>query len=340
MAPNRKSLLHRIGYKIFYGIKSTLLKRPLKSLYDCPGALIREARRLSGEEFDIIVINYWYLHRLLDVLPPQKCVILTHDVDMLVNRQVSLLERNLMKKIQAVRRWLVEQEEEMLAYRRSGTVWTLTDRDKFAVESICKGRCTVDVWPVGIDVDFYAPSGMKRNRGEILFLGAMRAPFNRDAVDQFVRYIYPRIDEIEGLSITIVGGLLPKELAYFGLQQEVEVVGRVADIRPYLHRAACIVIPLRFGGGLRIRILEAISAGLPVVCSSVAVAGMPFEPEREFLLADTPDEFARQIARVLEDQGLAGMLSERASRRLRDAYGVELQTGRAVGLVNRFLSRP
>jgi glycosyltransferase involved in cell wall biosynthesis len=340
MAPNRTSVLHRIAYKFFYHLKSALLHRSLKGLYDCPGVFLREAKALSREHFDLVLIEYWQLHRMARYFPPNRCVLLTHDVDMFVNWQVTLLEKYLPRKIEALRRWLVERREEVAAYRGIRRIWTLTERDRDAVRKIGEGKPEVDVLPVGVDVGFFAPPGMERTRGEVLFLGHLAASFNRDSLVFFAGEVYPRIRNLDGLSITIVGGHLPKELEPFGLQPEVEVVGHVSDVRPYLHRASCIVIPLRFGGGLRIRILEAMSAEIPVICTSVAIAGMPFEPGRDFLLADEPEEMAEAVEKVLRDEGLARSVAASALRRVRELYASERQERLAVELVTRVISSP
>jgi glycosyltransferase involved in cell wall biosynthesis len=338
MAPNRKSLAHRIAYKAFYHLKSALLHRSLKGLYDCPGAFLREAKALSGEHFDLVVIEYWQLHRMARYFPPNRCVLLTHDVDMFVNWQVTLLERFLPRKIEALRRWLVERREEVAAYRGMNRIWTLTERDRDAVRKIGEGKPEVEVLPVGVDADFFAPPGMERNRGEVLFLGHLAAAFNRDSLVYFANEVYPRIKHLAGLSITVVGGHLPRELEPFGLEPGVEVVGHVSDVRPYLHRASCIVIPLRFGGGLRIRILEAMAAGIPVICTSVAIAGMPFEPGRDYLLADDPGEMADAVDKVLSDGTFARSLAESALGRVRELYASERQERLAADLVTRAIS--
>jgi glycosyltransferase involved in cell wall biosynthesis len=338
MAPNRKSIAHRIIYKIFYHLKSLALQRSLKSLYDCPGAFLRAARDLSDERFDLVIIEYWQLQRMARYFPPGRCVLLTHDIDMLVNRRIVSLERNLLRKLLAIRRWLVERREEAAAYRGSARIWTLTERDKAAVEKIRRKPGTVDVLPVGVDADVFASSGVRRNQGEVLFLGHLGASFNRDALDYFIREVYPKLGGVERLRVTIVGGELPKHLEFFGHEPGVEVVGSVGDVRPFLHRASCLVIPLRFGGGLRIRILEAMSAGIPVVCSPAAIAGMPFEPGKDLLLADSPDGLADAIKRVLGDESLAAALSASAGRKVRERYATDVQAKRFANLVESLVS--
>lgn len=339
MAPSRRSIFHRAAYKLFYRFKSAVLGRSLKSLYDCPGAFVRAARDLSTEPFDLVIIEYWQLQRLSAYFPPDRCVLLTHDIDLLVNRQATLLERSLPRKLALLRRWLIEQREEIAAYRASRTIWTLTERDKAAVERICRRSARVDVMPVGVDTAFFAPSGMRRNRGEVLFLGHLGATFNRDALEFFVAEIYPRLSASARFSVTVVGGHLPKTLEPFGLLPNVEVVGSVGDVRPYLHRATCLVIPLRFGGGLRIRILEAMSSGIPIVCSGVAIAGMPFETGRDFVLAESAEEFAGGILRLLEDEALCAGMAASARDSVRNSYAVDAQQRKLIDLVSDLVSR-
>ncbi|MFH1755242.1 MAG: glycosyltransferase [Candidatus Latescibacterota bacterium] len=322
LAPNRRSVFHRIFYRCLYYVKSNLLRRSKKMLYDCPGAFLQKARELAREDFDLVIIEYWQLQHMAAYFPDDRVILLTHDVDMLVNRQSALVERNLLKKIQRMRAWLLEQKEEIRAYQTFDKILTLTERDRDAVGKISGNRARVEVLPFGVAAGYDNERSLQRNGREVLFMGAMSASFNRDALDFFVRRIYPHIDD---LAITIVGGALPKELAYFERAANVEVVGRVKDVRPYLARATCMIVPLRFGGGLRIRILEAMSAGIPIVCSSVAIAGMPFVPEEDYLLAETPEEYAAQIERLVEDPELARRLSDNAEEKVRENYNVDNQ---------------
>jgi glycosyltransferase involved in cell wall biosynthesis len=338
LAPNRRSAVHRFIFRIFYYLKSILLRRSKKMLYDCPGVFLAKAKELAGENFDLIIVEYWQLQRMASLFPKERVVLLTHDVEMLVNRQSTLLERNLVKKIQRLRSWLLEQKEEIRAYQNFPWILALTERDRDAVEKIAGNRATVEVLPFGLAVESAGAFPRERNAREVLFMGAMGASFNRDALDFFIRFIYPHVDSIEGLSFSIVGGDLPRELAYFEKIADVDVAGRVEDVRPYLARAACMVVPLRFGGGLRIRILEAMFARLPIICSSVAIAGMPFEAEQDYLLAKAPEEYASQIERLVEDPELAARLADSAERKVQENYGVDNQIHRIKKLFQNIIN--
>jgi glycosyltransferase involved in cell wall biosynthesis len=334
MAPNRRSWVARIAYKVAYGLRSVFTRRTLKSLYDCPGAFVDAARRLAAEPFDLVVAEYWQLYPLFHVFPRERLVLLTHDIDLQVNRQLALLERTLPRKVLLVRRWLRERREEVRAYNSVDRVLALTERDADEVRRLTGGRASVDVLPFGVDVPADETPEGERRRDEILFMGALGAGFNRDALVYFVERIVPHLDDVDA-DITVVGGKLPQEIAEFGRRPRVRVVGRVPDVRRHLARATCLVIPLRFGGGLRIRTLEAMAAGLPVVCTSVAMAGMAFEPEEHYLLADDPVDFARQVRRLIDDPVLAAAIARRARSRITSAYGRPGQRERLRALFQR-----
>lgn len=331
-APNRRSPLHRVLYKAAYTVRSLVTRRSMKSLYDCPGALVRRARQIPADACDLIIVEYWQMFPLLDVFPRERTVLLTHDVDMLVNRQSALLEKQLFRKIGAVRRWMLEQREELRAYRRAGTILALTERDAASVRKLAGVENGVPVLPFGLDSSGYHDPGVSRQHDELLFMGALSSSFNRDSLVYFAREIYPHLDN-DRVQVTIVGGQLPDELSFLGTYDNVNVVGRVDDVRPYLQRAGSIMIPLRFGGGLRIRILEAMMAGTPVVCTRVAIAGMDFEPEADFLLADDPRELAAQAMRLVDNPDLALRISESARGRCAAAFERSGQATRLRGLV-------
>ncbi len=321
LPPNRRGWTRRIAYKIGYIARSLVGGRSLKSLYDCPGAFIRAARELAREPFDLVILEYWQLYPLLDVFPRARTVLLTHDIDLAVNRERVRFEASPLARVRAMRRWRVERLEEVRAYRAARCVWALTARDADAVRELTDGRTAVDVLPFGLAASSFVEHAGPRDSNEVLFLGAMSAAFNRDAIGYFVRDIYPQLETIPNMRVTVVGGDLPLEVASFASRRNVEVPGRTPDPRAYLSRAACLVVPLRFGGGLRIRVLEAMAAGLPVVCSRLAVAGMGLESGTHVLIAEDPVAYRRHIERLLTDRGFALALAARARERVWEAYG-------------------
>jgi glycosyltransferase involved in cell wall biosynthesis len=150
--------------------------------------------------------------------------------------------------------------------------------------------------------------------------------------------VFPHLDDVDDLRVTVVGGELPAHLSYFAKDPRVEVTGRVPDVRPYLERAGCLVVPLRFGGGLRIRILEAMLAGAPIVCTAVAIAGMPFRPERDYLSGEQPQEIAAQVERILADPGLGRELARNAAAAVEQYYSYNVQSDKLLKLFTELVS--
>lgn len=323
---NRRSFLTRVAYRAAYSVRSLFSGRSLKSLYDCPGAVVRAAKELAREHYDLVIIEYWQMHPLLGVFDRERTVLLTHDIDLIVNAQRAVLEESLFAKAAALRRWHTERSEEMLAYRAARHVWALTARDAGAVQKLSNGAAAVDVMPFGLRSEQFAMDVAPRTSREILFLGAMGAAFNRDALAYFATDVYPLLASIEGIHFTVVGGALPESLSWFGALRHVEVAGHARDVAPFYQRCACLVVPLRYGGGLRIRILEAMAAGVPVVASPVAVEGMALEPGKHLLIAATPADYRTHIERLLADPALGATLAREASAHIYNVYGPQARS--------------
>lgn len=318
---NRKSAAARFAYRVAYELRSLVTGRSLKSLYDCPGAFVSAARALAREPFDLVILEYWQLYPLLEVFRTQRTVLLTHDIDLLVNAERALLEGNLFAKARALRRWRTERRDEVRAYRGAKRIWALTDRDARVADKLSGGRAVASVLPFGLDESQFTHEVHARDSREVLFLGAMGAAFNRDALGFFARDVHPLLAGIDGIRFTVVGGSLPESLSFFGALRHVEVAGHARDVSPFLARCACMVVPLRFGGGLRIRILEAMAAGVPVVASPVAVEGMRLEAGRHVLVASTPAEYRSHIERIVSDAPYVESLLRAAQAHVRATYG-------------------
>jgi glycosyltransferase involved in cell wall biosynthesis len=319
LAANRTSVWARAIYRLAYSARSVVTGRSLKSLYDCPGVTVRAARTLARESFDLIIVEYWQMYPLLDVFPRERTVLLTHDIDALVHPARARIERDVLTQVRAATTWRVEAREEKRAYERAGRVWALTARDADTVRAIA-GR-DADVLPLGLAEETFVDEPVARTSRAVLLLGAMHSSFNRDAINHFVRDIHPALASLPGVRFTIVGGSLPPEVAAFANVPGVDVTGHAPDIKPYLERAACMVVPLRFAGGIRIRILHAMAAGLPVVCSPVAVEGMGFEAGRHVLVAGTPSEYRAHVQRLFDDPAFALDLAREARERVWRSHG-------------------
>ena len=155
-----------------------------------------------------------------------------------------------------------------------------------------------------------------RRPNRIVFVGSMDYHANIDGVVEFARAVWPALHERQAqLVFTIVGRDPSAEVRQLASLPGIEVTGTVADVRPYYREAVAAVVPLRVGGGSRLKILEAMAAGVPVVSTSLGAEGLKVWHAKDILIADTNDQLREALATVVE--------SERVNRRLR-------QSGRAL----------
>src|SRR5205814_3692637 len=169
-------------------------------------------------------------------------------------------------------------------------------------------RTATLVVPNGVDVDTFRPTTEARDPNSIVFVGVMHYRPNVDAALYFAREILPHLlRKRPDLTFTIVGGGPPDELCRLA-SRNVVITHRVPDTRPYVARASAGVIPLRMGSGTRLKVLEGLAMGCPLVSTSVGCEGIEIQDDDHLLVADDPVEFARSVLRVLDDQVLASRL--------------------------------
>lgn len=185
-------------------------------------------------------------------------------------------------------------------------------------EAIAPGR--VALVPNGVDVDAVRPVVGPPASNDAVFVGSLDYSANVDAVRYFVAEIAPRITNAD-CRFLVVGSNPPRG---FGRRLRgpiaTEVMGYVEDLGQVMKRARVFVVPLRRGGGTRLKVLDAMARGVPVVSTSIGCAGIDVAPGRDLLVGDEPDAFASAIERLLEDDRLWMTLSRRARHRVEAQY--------------------
>ena len=179
------------------------------------------------------------------------------------------------------------------------------------------GVASVGHVPTGVDLEYFSASRPRPPESrELVFIGSMDWMPNEDGIRWFASDVFGRVQErIPGARLT--GG---RPVAFAGhacargAQFRIEVTGTVADVRPYLERAAVSVVPLRVGGGTRLKIYEAMAMGVPVVSTTIGAEGLPLRNDEHLLIADTADEQVSAICALLTDRTRAGRLAAAARR--------------------------
>jgi glycosyltransferase involved in cell wall biosynthesis len=190
-----------------------------------------------------------------------------------------------------------------------------TDHDAMVIGRDAPNAASLVV-PNGADLSSFVPAGRSKAKDPtLLYVGAMHYYPNADAVSFFFEAMYERIRRaVPGVRVQIVGHAPPPEIQRLARFPGVEVTGSVADVRPYYEEATVFIVPLRLGGGTRLKIIEAMAMGLPAVSTTVGAEGLSVQPGTDILIADDPASFIESVLRLLADAELRERIAQSGQR--------------------------
>jgi glycosyltransferase involved in cell wall biosynthesis len=273
---------------------------------------------LSAARFDVVQMESIHLFGYLDAIRQSKnppAVILDwHNIESELMRRYSESTASPFKRLVAARTAGLLEKLEQRALRSFAAHTVVSEREKEKLFARNPGA-SIHVIPNGVDTAAFASSSAPAatERATLLFVGSMDYHANSDAVIWFCREIWPQLAaEFPMLNFEVVGRNPTAEVkALAGAR--IVITGTVEDVRPFYHRAFAVLVPLRVGGGTRLKILEAMAAGVPVISTRLGAEGLYAENQREILLADTPSDMAASIRALLNQPDLAPRLRAAAS---------------------------
>lgn len=192
--------------------------------------------------------------------------------------------------------------------------------DRDLMDEICPGLNS-DVIPNGVDTTLYQPDHEVEEEATLIYTGSMDWFPNEDAAIYFIDEILPTIQKkCPNLKFYVVGQFPSERLKRYGNRPGVVITGRVDDVKPYIARATVYVVPLRIGGGTRLKILEALAMGKAVVSTSVGAEGLNLSAGDEITIADEPAKFADAVLRLMENGSMRRELGDSGRRRVETEY--------------------
>jgi sugar transferase (PEP-CTERM/EpsH1 system associated) len=277
----------------------------------------------ASRRFDVIVCDF--LAPAVNVPQDLPCptVLFQHNVEAMIWKRHYEVQPNPLKRAYLRGQWGKMRAFERESCRRFDTVVTVSGEDRETIRREYEAENVYDV-PTGVDVEFFQPSGDVAPEGNnLVFTGSMDWLPNEDAIRYFTEQIMPLIKQrVPDVTLTVVGrNPYPGLLELSKRDDSIFVTGRVDDVRPFMEKAAAYVVPLRVGGGTRLKIFEAMAMEKAVVSTSVGAEGLPVRNDEELILADTPEAFAGSVVHLLQDQELARRLGQRAAARVRETFG-------------------
>jgi glycosyltransferase involved in cell wall biosynthesis len=278
------------------------------------------AEAAAGRPFDVVHADQLNMAQFAERLPLPR-LLDQHNAVWTVFRRMAAQERGA-KRLLWEREWRTLKRYEGRICRTFEAVTTVSDEDRRAIVDAIGVEREMPVIPIAVDAETQAVVPRERGASAVLSMATMMWPPNVDGVMWFAREIYPQVRQAAPETRFYVVGQrpVPEVRALPESEPTIEVTGWVPDTAPYIARSACLIVPLRSGGGMRVKILEALAKGIPVVSTTIGYEGIDLTPGEHLLVADTPEAFAAAVTRLLRDPALGERLAKAGRRRVLERY--------------------
>jgi glycosyltransferase involved in cell wall biosynthesis len=286
--------------------------------YQWPALRDRLVSLGQASAFDVIHCDHVQIAPLVLASGIRPAIIDAHNVESTLLRRVAETTHGATIRVALEwQAWKTRQAERRL-YRRFDRAISCSAIDRDRLLALAPGL-PVSVVPNGVDTRSFAPADEREQPSTLAFVGSMDWRPNIDAVRYFIREILPRVRaRWPAVRFVVVGRNAPADLAAAG--DGVEVTGTVPDVRPLIAAATLVVVPLRSGGGTRLKILEAWAMRKAVVSTRIGAEGLHVDAGRNILMADAPDAFAAHIVQAMSDRALRQRVAEAGYRTALEHY--------------------
>jgi glycosyltransferase involved in cell wall biosynthesis len=322
VVPIRRSRLADVGYMI----RSYLTQRPflverddLHSMQELVDELVQ------GGDFDFIhadqLTMVQFAVRGASATPGKRPSVImdAHNAVWTIVERMGENARWFLKPVLEVEAKRIKKYEGELL-RTVDHVLAVTELDRACLEEAMRSlngnrdghAAPVTVIPIAVDTHQLQPVKRKPGSKNIVTLGTLHYPPNADGIRWFLNQVFPLIvRHVPDATLTIIGKNPPQDFLDAAARnpEALKVTGYVPDLAPYFEESALVVVPVRAGGGMRVRILEAFAYALPVVTTTIGLEGIEATPEEDVLVADTPVDFANRVIELLEGVALQEKLS-------------------------------
>jgi glycosyltransferase involved in cell wall biosynthesis len=315
--------INKTGFGLYFDLFLNLFSRYPYSVSKHYTSRFRQALAalLAGGRFDLVHCEWSPYVRYLPLVNGLPTSVSAHNVESQIwQRRAEHDPHSWGKAFFALQAKKMERFERR-ALRSVAAITAVSDLD---AETFSKwGLANVTVVDNGVDIDAIRPTDSREEHpADLLFIASLDWFPNQDALWYFLDEIFPLIRKSDAtIGVRVVGRRLPSEQATrLGRYAGVEFVGEVPDVRTEYARSSIVLVPLRIGGGSRLKILEALATGKTVVSTSIGAEGLAVENGRELVIADAPAEFAEQVLALLRDPDRRRQLGANGRRLVETRY--------------------
>lgn len=301
-------------------VRSATSRRPYTVFaYDSAEFAKRLKELLKFERFDLVHLDSLDLSSYLPALNglPVACTHHNIESDLLARR--ALTEESPWKRYYFRIQASLLRSEEARWCPKIDLNAVVSDADGSRLTAIAPGANVITI-PNGVDTKAFRPSPSTASARSIVFVGGYSWYPNRDALYYFGEEILPRIRRTTNVAVTWVGRAPTSVIDECSRKYGIRLTGYVEDIRPFVESAACYVVPLRIGGGTRLKILDAWAMGKAVVSTSVGCEGLQAVDRENILIRDDADAFASSVVELLEDVSLRERIGRAARQTAEEIY--------------------
>ena len=283
----------------------------------------RVRQLLDSGAFDAVVCDFLPPVANLPATLNVPSVLFTHNVEAEIWRRHVETAGNPVKRKLLGQQWDRMRRFEREALSRFDVVLAVSDADGETFERLYPGalRQPVHVVKTGVDTSYFTPMPGHERRAHLVFTGSMDWLPNEDGMLYFVRDLLPRIREAEpDVTLSIIGRAPTPAVRRLAEHAGIEVTGRVDDVRPHVAAGSVYIVPLRIGGGTRLKIFEAMAMGKAVVSTTVGAEGLPVSNGHDIAIADDPGAFAQAVVGLIRDTERRRRMETAAQRLVVDHY--------------------
>jgi glycosyltransferase involved in cell wall biosynthesis len=274
---------------------------------------------LADKQFDVVVCDFLSASLNFPDRLSAPAVLFQHNVETALWRRMASTETNPVKRFAYQIEAAKMARYERLSLAKFDHIIAVSDNDRQQMLAM-NPECAITVVPTGVDTQKYpvAPPA-HANPPRIVFAGSMDWEPNLDAVTYFCQDIFPRVRAEYPAALFQIVGRNPHPRVKQLASEHVQVTGTVPSVAEYLRDATLVIVPLRIGGGTRLKIFEAMAMGKALISTSIGAEGLDVQSGRDLILADDPAAFADAILSLIRDAGLRQQY-ERAAARLAAQY--------------------
>ena len=303
-----------------------------------PAVRARIRERLA-EGVDLCVADFLVAMPNLPSRTTTPVVLFEHNVEYMIWKRLHEVEKRPARRALLGLEWRKMRQYEARACARASLTVAVSEADRALLAANAPGA-DIRAIGTGVDTTYFHPNGAVEAPASLVFTGSMDWYPNEDAIMYFIAEILPELRrEVPGLSLAVVGRDPPERLRAACAAAGVQVTGTVADVRPHVAEAAVYVVPLRIGGGTRLKIFEALAMGKAVVSTRVGAEGLPIVPGEHFLQADSPADFTQAVVTLLKDPDRRRALGRAGRRLVEDRYSWNQVTRQFEGHCEEVVAR-